>query len=181
MKLVKNGLNLKEVFVRRGLGFLTAVVLVFSITLFGLLVTSHSAEKTAEQTMEQPTEQTAVQPVEPPAEQAAEQSTQPSTSKIPEIPVKGKVTMVDIGAKKCIPCKLMAPIMEELEKEYHETGRAAIHFIDVWENKEQGRKFHIKTIPTQIFYDKDGNEFMRHEGFMRKGAIEEVLKKLGVE
>lgn len=162
---------------RRGFEFFAAVVLVFSITLLGLIVPSHSTE----QTTEQPAEQAPQQPVEPPAEQAAEQNAQPSNSSIPEIPVKGKVTMVDIGAKKCIPCKLMAPIMEELEKEYHVTGRAAIYFIDVWENKEQGRKFHIKTIPTQIFYDKDGNEFMRHEGFIRKGAIEEVLKKLGVE
>ena len=41
-------------------------------------------------------------------------SAEPGTP--PEVPMKGLVTMVDIGAKKCIPCKMMAPIMEELEK-----------------------------------------------------------------
>jgi len=103
------------------------------------------------------------------------------SSAVPEVPVKGKVTMVDIGAKKCIPCKMMAPIMEELEKEYHEGGRAAIIFIDVWEHQEQGRKFGIRSIPTQIFYDKEGKETYRHEGFMDKKEIVARLEKLGVK
>ncbi len=98
---------------------------------------------------------------------------------VPEVPVKGMVTMVDIGAKKCIPCKMMAPIMEELEKEYK--GKAAIIFIDVWVDPPQGRKFGIRTIPTQIFYDRDGKEVKRHEGFMDKKAIVAELEKLGVK
>src|SRR5512141_341070 len=69
---------------------------------------------------------------------------------IPDVPAKDMVTMVDIGAKECIPCKMMAPIMESLEKEYQ--GRAAIIFIDVWKNKDQGKRFGIRSIPTQIFY-----------------------------
>ena len=97
----------------------------------------------------------------------------------PEAPVKGMVTMVDIGAKECIPCKMMAPIMEELEKEYK--GRAAILFIDVWKYREQGRKYGIRSIPTQIFYDRDGKEVRRHEGFLDKKSIMAELKKLGVE
>jgi thioredoxin 1 len=103
------------------------------------------------------------------------------SSGVPEVPVKGKVTMVDIGAKACIPCKMMAPIMEELQTEFHETGRAAIFFIDVWKNKDQGPKFGIRSIPTQIFYDKEGKEAYRHEGFIDKPHIVEMLKKLGVE
>ena len=100
---------------------------------------------------------------------------------VPQVPVKGKVTMVDIGAKECIPCKMMAPIMEELEKEYHESGRAAILFIDVWKNRDQGQRFGIRSIPTQIFYDKDGQEVYRHEGFMDKKAIVQKLESLGVK
>jgi thioredoxin 1 len=97
---------------------------------------------------------------------------------VPEVPVKGMVTMVDIGAKSCIPCKMMAPIMEELEQEYK--GKAAIIFIDVWKNRDQGARFGIRAIPTQIFYDKDGKEVQRHEGFMDKKSIVAVLQKLGV-
>ena len=102
-------------------------------------------------------------------------------SSVPQVPVQGKVTMVDIGAKKCIPCKMMAPIMEELEKEYDSTGKAAIIFIDVWENQNEGRKFGIRSIPTQIFYNKDGKEVSRHEGFMDKKSIVAMLEKLGVK
>lgn len=97
----------------------------------------------------------------------------------PLVPVPGKVTMVDIGAKKCIPCKMMAPIMEELEKVYKD--RAAIIFIDVWENPAAGKQYRIQVIPTQIFYTAEGKEVLRHEGFMDKTAIVAELEKLGVK
>ncbi len=101
------------------------------------------------------------------------------TKGMPMAPVPGKVTMVDIGAKKCIPCKMMAPIMEELEKEYKD--RAAIVFIDVWENPAAGPKYGVGIIPTQIFYDANGKEMLRHEGFYEKAAIIAELTKLGVK
>ncbi|MGD9210794.1 MAG: thioredoxin domain-containing protein [Desulfobacteraceae bacterium] len=97
---------------------------------------------------------------------------------IPEIPAKGLVTMVDLGAHKCIPCKMMAPIIAELQKEY--AGRASIVFIDVWENREQAQKFGIHGIPTQIFYDKNGKEVSRHVGFLDKKNIVEIFNKLEV-
>ena len=98
---------------------------------------------------------------------------------LPQVPVAGMVTMVDIGAKKCIPCKMMAPIIEELEKE--DKGKAAIVFIDVWENPEAGTPFGIQIIPTQILYGADGKEVLRHQGFMEKAAIVAELEKLGVK
>ncbi len=98
---------------------------------------------------------------------------------IPQIPVPNMVTMVDLGAKECIPCKMMAPIMEELEKEYQ--GRAAVIFIDVWKNPEAGPKFGIRAIPTQIFYDAQGKEITRHEGFLDKHSIVSMFTKLGVK
>lgn len=101
-----------------------------------------------------------------------------NTEQQPQVPVPGMVTMVDIGAKKCIPCKMMAPILQELQAEYRE--RAAVIFIDVWENPEAAPKFSIRTIPTQIFYDAQGKEMTRHEGFMDKQSIVSMLTKLGV-
>lgn len=95
------------------------------------------------------------------------------------IPVPGMVTMVDLGANRCIPCKLMAPILQEVKAEYQ--GRAAVIFLDVWEDPTQTDRFGIRVIPTQIFYDAEGREAMRHEGFMDKDAIVKVLTRLGVK
>ena len=95
------------------------------------------------------------------------------------VPVKEMVSMVDLGADSCIPCKMMAPILKKLEKKYD--GRAAIVFIDVWKHKDQAKRFGIRAIPTQIFFDKEGKEAYRHVGFMSEKAIVAQLKKMGVE
>jgi len=94
------------------------------------------------------------------------------------VPVKGKVTMVDLGAASCIPCKMMAPILDKLEKHYR--GKAAIVFIDLRYNGEAGEQFGIQAIPTQIFFDKNGREISRHVGFMSEEAIVARLKSMGV-
>lgn len=96
-----------------------------------------------------------------------------------EIPAKGMVTMVDLGAKKCVPCKMMMPVMEKIEKTYQ--GKAVIHFFDVWEDREPATRFGIQGIPTQIFFDKDAKEVYRHVGFMSEEAIVSQLAKMGVK
>lgn len=93
-----------------------------------------------------------------------------------ELPVKNTVTMIDLGAKTCIPCKMMAPILAELKEEYK--GRAAVVFIDVREDKSQAKRFGVLSIPTQIFFDKHGAEVYRHSGFLSKEEIEEQLDSL---
>ena len=102
-----------------------------------------------------------------------------ATQDFTQVPVKGMVTMVDLGATECVPCKMMAPILTKLKKVYE--GRAAIVFIDVWKNREQAPRFGIRAIPTQIFYDADGREVSRHVGFMSEAAIVEQLTKMGVK
>ena len=87
--------------------------------------------------------------------------------------------MLDLGAGKCIPCKLMAPILEELTKEYE--GRFDVVFIDVWINPEPARKHKIRLIPTQIFFDASGKELFRHEGFYSKKDILGKWKELGYD
>ena len=87
--------------------------------------------------------------------------------------------LVDLGAGKCIPCKKMAPILEELKKEY--AGRMEVEFIDVWKNPDAGKAYGIEMIPTQIFYDASGTELFRHTGFFGKEDILGKWKELGVE
>lgn len=113
----------------------------------------------------------AVVPTTLPATTQETPMTQPARARLPGL--------VDLGADKCIPCKKMAPILKELRAEY--AGRATVDFVDVWKNPSAGRMYGIRVIPTQIFYDREGNEVWRHEGFLSKEAIIAKFKELGVE
>ncbi len=97
-----------------------------------------------------------------------------------EIPVKNTVTLVDLGAKSCIPCKAMAPILEELKKEYK--GRAEVIFIDIRQNPGEAKKFKVSIIPTQILYNRNGKEVFRHMGFLDKKSMSAKIEQyLGTE
>ncbi len=87
--------------------------------------------------------------------------------------------MLDIGSTTCIPCKRMAPILEELKEEYR--GVVEIKFIDIYRERTAARKYRIRAIPTQIFYDTQGGEFHRHLGYMGKEEILRVFREMGVE
>ncbi len=91
----------------------------------------------------------------------------------------GLPRLVDLGASKCIPCKMMKPILDELTVQYKD--RFEVVFIDVWENPKAADPYNINLIPTQIFFDKDGKEQFRHEGFFSKDNILAKWKELGVQ
>lgn len=120
----------------------------------------------------------------PPAkETSAVESRDPSdASAIPASAVKDEilVTFVEIGSLNCIPCKMMQPIMKEIEETYK--GQVRVVFHDVWtpEGRPFGMQYGIRVIPTQVFLDKDGREYFRHEGFFPKEEIVRVLKMKGV-
>ena len=93
--------------------------------------------------------------------------------------VSGKPTVIDLGARTCIPCKKMAPILEGLSKEYK--GKANVLFIDVHEDSAAADRFKIRMIPTQVFFDAKGKEVNRHIGFMDKADILKELKAAGLK
>ena len=93
--------------------------------------------------------------------------------------VPGKVTLIDLGSHKCLPCRMMAPILNQLKREYED--KAAIVFLDVWQDQEAAKAFGIRVIPTQVFFDEKGEEVLRHEGFMDKQTIKDQLAKMGVK
>ena len=102
-----------------------------------------------------------------------------ASADLKNVPVKGMVTMVDLGAASCIPCKMMAPILEKLEKRYR--GKAVVIFIDLRYDREAAQRFGIRAIPTQIFFDKNGKEISRHIGFMSEAAIVTQFQSMGVK
>jgi len=87
--------------------------------------------------------------------------------------------LVDLGKGECIPCKMMAPILAELKGEYR--GRLIIEIIDVGDKPEAVKQYGMRVMPTQVFFDAEGNEVWRHEGFLPKETIIEKLKEMGVE
>jgi thioredoxin 1 len=85
--------------------------------------------------------------------------------------------LLDLGATKCVPCKMMKPILDELKSDY--AGKLDVVFIDVWENGEAAKKYGVESIPTQIFFNETGKELYRHVGFMAKEDILAKWKELG--
>lgn len=87
--------------------------------------------------------------------------------------------LIDIGAGKCIWCKMMAPILEELKTLYK--GKMDVVVIDITEIPAATKMFNVGLIPTQIFSDASGKELFRHEGFISKDEILAKWKELGFD
>jgi thioredoxin 1 len=87
--------------------------------------------------------------------------------------------LIDLGSKSCIPCKKMAPILEEMKAKYKD--KAEVIFIDTKEDRDSALKYKITLIPTQIFFDTTGTEVYRHIGFFPADSIMAHFKTLGVE
>jgi len=87
-----------------------------------------------------------------------------------------KVTFIELGSDRCVPCKMMQPIIEEIKQEY--AGDVQVLFYDVWteDGRPYGELFKIRAIPTQIFLDADGEEYFRHEGFFPREELEKILQ-----
>jgi thioredoxin 1 len=87
--------------------------------------------------------------------------------------------LLDLGATTCIPCKKMAPVLEELRTEYE--GRLDVEFVDVWKMPSVANQYGVQSIPTQIFFDASGKELFRHVGFFGKDEILNKWVELGVD
>ncbi len=95
--------------------------------------------------------------------------------------IKPKVTFVELGSVNCIPCKMMQPVMKNIEKKYG--SKVKVIFYDVWTQEQRpfAEKYGIKLIPTQVFLDENGKEFFRHEGFYPEEEIHKLLKTKGLK
>lgn len=143
---------------------LKAIVVVLLIIAVAVVIAVKQSNKTIQPPeINQPPvndSNTAIVQTQPPSE----------TKKLPRL--------VDLGADKCIPCKMMAPILEELKQDY--AGTINVEFIDVWKTPEKAKEYGITIIPTQIFFDASGKELFRHEGFFSKEDILGKWKEFGI-
>jgi thioredoxin 1 len=95
--------------------------------------------------------------------------------------IKYKVTFIELGSVRCIPCQQMQLVMKSIEKKYGNQVKVVFH--DVWtpEGKPFGKQYGIEAIPTQIFLDGNGKEFSRHVGFFSEEELIKVLNSEGVK
>ncbi|MCD6596564.1 MAG: thioredoxin family protein [Bacteroidales bacterium] len=106
---------------------------------------------------------------------------EPISSKEKEKDANHLVTFIELGSVRCIPCKKMEPILKSIRKKYPEDVKVVFH--DVWTEKGEpyATKYKVKKIPTQIFLDKEGKEYFRHEGFLPEDDVLKVLRLKGVK
>lgn len=90
---------------------------------------------------------------------------------------QGKPVLLELGSHSCVPCKKMMPILAELSIEQ---TAFVVSFVDVWAVEGKSDQYGIKSIPTQLFFDKDGNEIFRHVGFYPKEDILAKWKEFGI-
>ena len=84
--------------------------------------------------------------------------------------------LVDLGADECIPCKMMAPVLEELKEEYGD--KLDIYKVNTEEQRDLSAVFGIQSIPSLLFVPKDGQPQMAMGALPKetfKQAISEVL------
>ena len=94
---------------------------------------------------------------------------------------KPKITFIELGSVKCIPCRMMQPVMKAIEQKY--SGQVQVVFYDVWQEDQRAyaEKYRIRLIPTQVFLDQKGRELMRHEGFLPEKEIDAFLQSKGLK
>lgn len=90
----------------------------------------------------------------------------------------GRPVLVDFGSNSCIPCRQLRPILQEIKKE--QDGKLEVLVIDIYKHQNLASEYRIQVIPTLVFFDSNGKEVFRHQGFMPKTALMEQLNKIGV-
>ncbi|GEL76806.1 thioredoxin [Tenuibacillus multivorans] len=88
--------------------------------------------------------------------------------------VSDGLVLVDFWATWCGPCKMIAPVLEELDSEM--SDQVKIVKLDVDENQETAQKFGVMSIPTLILF-KDGEKVDQAMGFQPKDALEQFVQK----
>ena len=88
-----------------------------------------------------------------------------------------KVTMIELGSDRCIPCQMTQPVLQEISNQY--LGKVRVLFYDVWttDGRPYAQQYHVNAIPTQVFLDSGGNEYFRHIGFFPKEEVEKIIRQ----
>ncbi len=83
--------------------------------------------------------------------------------------------IIDFYADWCGPCKMVAPILEELSEEY--AGKLKIYKVNTEVEQELSGVFQIRSIPSILFIPVGGKQPMMQAGALPKGALKEIIEK----
>jgi len=152
-----------------------------TLIVFAIVASSCSKAIAAPVVTEPAVETTTVAPapvVEPTAVSPAPAMETAAISTTPNAPL---VTFIELGSVNCIPCRAMQPVMESIRQKY--ADQVSVLFYDVWtqEGQPHAQSYRIRVIPTQVFLDKDGKEYYRHEGFFPEPELLKALEMGGVK
>ncbi len=94
---------------------------------------------------------------------------------------QAKVTFIELGSVRCIPCQKMEAVLDSIRTKYPKEVK--VIFYDVWTpaGKPYAKQYGIQAIPTQVFLDKEGKEYFRHVGYFPEKEVVKVLEKKGVK
>lgn len=112
------------------------------------------------------------------AEWVAEQHTLALDNPVDRARRSNKPTMVEFGATGCIPCDMMQPILDNLEKNHGDEMNVV--FVHVGEQQILAARYDIRSIPVQVFFDAQGREVFRHTGFFAEEEVAKQLAQMGV-
>ena len=92
-----------------------------------------------------------------------------------------KITFIELGSVRCIPCQKMEAVLESIKTKYPKDVK--VIFYDVWTEagKPYAKKYGVSSIPTQVFLDKSGKEYFRHVGYFEENEVIKILKQKAVK
>lgn len=127
-----------------------------------------------------------------------------SSVNIEELKTNNLPIIIDFGSDSCSPCKVMAPVLEKLNKEWQD--KVIVQFVDVWKYTTAANNFPVSVIPTQIFYNADGTPYVPsesiqesieftlysdkntgehiftvHQGGLTETQMRKIFKEMGIE
>lgn len=90
-----------------------------------------------------------------------------------------KMSFIEIGSDKCIPCRQMQSVLQSLRTKY--SKQLNVIFFDIYKNKNDIAKYNVTLIPTQIIIDSTGKEILRHQGYFPEKEIDTFLINHGIK
>ncbi len=105
---------------------------------------------------------------------------QAATTPGQETPKEFRVTLIDLYASRCPACRVVAPVIEEIEQQYAGQVTVLYYNVDEPENRVISQKYQVRAIPTLVFLDANGKQYAKHVGDMNKEQIVKVLRRQGV-